>query len=116
MCSGDIFVATATALLAGVQARLAASQSQLTIMIALFGVLANGRTLFAEPNHYDWTECALNLALVVAAWVVANRCRGSDPLRKEMPHAARMTNVAFRDERSHASLNSVLVLLALHGN
>jgi uncharacterized membrane protein len=68
--TGVCFVAAGVALLSGVQARLAAML--LTAMLVVFGVLANGRALLAEPNHFNWTECALNLALVGAAWVVAD--------------------------------------------
>jgi uncharacterized membrane protein len=68
--TGVCFVAAGIAILAGVRARLAAVL--LTVMIACFGVLANGRALMAEPNHFNWTECALNLALVGTAWVVAD--------------------------------------------
>jgi hypothetical protein len=54
-----------------VQARLAAIL--LTAMIATFGVLANGRVLLANPSsHFNWTESALNLALIGAAWVVTD--------------------------------------------
>jgi len=45
----------------------------LTVIIACFGVLANGRALLADPSsHFNWAECALNLALVGAAWVQAD--------------------------------------------
>jgi uncharacterized membrane protein YphA (DoxX/SURF4 family) len=68
--TGICFIAAGLALLTGVRARLAAIL--LTVMIAGFLVLANGLTLLAQPNHYNWTECALSLALVGAAWVVAD--------------------------------------------
>ncbi len=68
--TGICFVAAGLALLTGVKARLAAVL--LTVMIAGFLVLANGLTLLAEPNHYNWTEVALSLALVGAAWVLAD--------------------------------------------
>ena len=69
--TGVCFVAAGLAILADVRARLAAIL--LTVMIAGFGVLANGRVLLADlSNHYNWTESALNLALVGAAWVVAD--------------------------------------------
>jgi uncharacterized membrane protein len=71
--TGICFVAAGLALLTGVKARLAAVL--LTLMIAGFGVLANGLALLAQPNHYNWTECALNLALVGAAWVLADSLR-----------------------------------------
>jgi hypothetical protein len=68
--TGICFVAAGLALLTGVRARLAAIL--LTVMIAGFLVLANGLTLLAQPNHYNWTEVALSLALVGAAWVLAD--------------------------------------------
>jgi uncharacterized membrane protein len=69
--TGVCFVAAGVALLTGVRARLAANL--LTVMIAVCGVLANGRVLLADlSNHFNWTESALNLALVGAAWVVAD--------------------------------------------
>ena len=68
--TGVCFIAAGLALLTGVRARFAAIL--LTVMIAGFLVLANGLTLLAQPNHYNWTECALSLALVGAAWVLAD--------------------------------------------
>ncbi len=69
--TGACFVAAGLAILTGVRARLAAVL--LTVMIACFGVLANGRALLADfSSHFNWAECALNLALVGAAWVVAD--------------------------------------------
>jgi len=68
--TGVCFVAAGVAFLTGVQARLAAIL--LTVMIAGFGMLANGRVLLADPNHFNWTESALNLTLVGVAWVVAD--------------------------------------------
>jgi hypothetical protein len=42
-------------------------------MVASFGLLANGPMLVADPSsHWNWTESALNLALIGAAWVVAD--------------------------------------------
>ncbi len=69
--TGVGFVAAGVAILTGVQARLAAIL--LTAMLVSFGVLANGRVLLADhSNHYNWTESAVNLAVVGAAWVVAD--------------------------------------------
>jgi uncharacterized membrane protein len=69
--TGVCLVLAGVALLTGVQARLAAIL--LTVMIAVFGVFANGRVLLADlSNHFNWTESALNLALVGAAWVLAD--------------------------------------------
>lgn len=68
--TGVCFVAAGLALLSGVQARLAAIL--LTVMLALFGLLANLPILLADhASHFNWTESAVNLAVVGAAWVVA---------------------------------------------
>ena len=59
------------AILTGIKARLATVL--LTVMIASFGLLANGPMLVANPSsHFNWTESALNLALIGTAWVVAD--------------------------------------------
>jgi uncharacterized membrane protein len=69
--TGVCFVAAGLAILTGIQARLAAIL--LTVMVASFGLLANGPMLVADPSsHFNWTESALNLALIGAAWVVAD--------------------------------------------
>jgi hypothetical protein len=69
--TGVCFVAASFAILTGVQARLAAIL--MTVMLASFGVLANGRMLLADhSSHWNWTESAVNLAVVGAAWVVAD--------------------------------------------
>ncbi len=69
--TGVCFIAAGLAILTGIKARLAAIL--LTVMIAVFGVLANGRMLVADPSsHFNWTESALNLALIGCAWVVAD--------------------------------------------
>jgi hypothetical protein len=69
--TGVCFVAASFAILTGVQARLAAIL--MTVMLASFGVLANGRMLLADHSrHWNWTESAVNLAVVGAAWVVAD--------------------------------------------
>jgi uncharacterized membrane protein len=69
--TGVCFVAASVAILTGVQARLAAIL--LTAMLASFGLLANGPMLLADhASHWNWTESAVNLAVVGAAWVVAD--------------------------------------------
>jgi uncharacterized membrane protein len=69
--TGVCFIAAGLGILTGIQARLAGIL--LTIMIASFGLLANGPMLVADPSsHFNWTESALNLALTGAAWVVAD--------------------------------------------
>ena len=68
--TGVCFVAAGIAILTRIQARLAAIL--LTAMIAILGLLANGRALLADPSRWNWTESALNLALIGVAWVVAD--------------------------------------------
>jgi uncharacterized membrane protein len=69
--TGVCFIVAGLAILTGIKARLAAIL--LTVMIAAFGLLANGPMLLANPrSHFNWTESALNLALIGTAWVVAN--------------------------------------------
>jgi hypothetical protein len=54
-----------------VQARLAAIL--LTAMFASFTVLVHGPLLLADPSsHMIWSENAVNLAVMGAAWVVAD--------------------------------------------
>ncbi|MGA8408864.1 MAG: hypothetical protein WB680_16930 [Candidatus Acidiferrales bacterium] len=68
--TGVCFVAAGLAILSGVQARLAAIL--LTVMLACFGLLANLPILLADhASHFNWTESAVNLAVVGAAWVLA---------------------------------------------
>jgi len=69
--TGVFFIAAGLAILTGLRARLAAIL--LTVMIASFGLLANGPMLVADPSsHWNWTESILNLALTGVAWVVAD--------------------------------------------
>jgi uncharacterized membrane protein len=73
--TGVCFIGAGLAILTGVRARLAAIL--LTVMIASFGVLANGLMLVADhSNHWNWTESTLNLALIGGAWVLADSLRG----------------------------------------
>jgi uncharacterized membrane protein YphA (DoxX/SURF4 family) len=69
--TGIAFIAAGLAILSGVQARLAAALT--TVMLALFAVLVHGPMFVADPvNHGIWTENATNLAIMGAAWVVAD--------------------------------------------
>jgi uncharacterized membrane protein len=69
--TGVGFIAAGVAILTTVQARLAAVL--LTAMLVSFGLLANGRILLADhTSHWNWTESAVNLAVIGAAWVVAD--------------------------------------------
>jgi uncharacterized membrane protein YphA (DoxX/SURF4 family) len=64
-------IAGGVAILTGVQARLAAIL--LTLMYACFTPLVHLPMLLADPSsHFNWSENALNLALVGVAWVVAD--------------------------------------------
>jgi len=69
--TGVAHIAGGVAILAGVQARLAAIL--LTVMYASFTPLVHVPMLLADPsNHWIWNENAVNIALVGAAWVVAD--------------------------------------------
>lgn len=53
------------------QARLAAIL--LTAMFAFFTLLVHGPMLLADrSSHVNWSESALNLALIGATWIVAD--------------------------------------------
>ena len=65
------FLAAGGAILTGVQARLAAVL--LTAMLASFALLVHWPMLLTDPsNRMNWTEAAINLAIVGVAWVVAD--------------------------------------------
>ena len=69
--TGAGHIAAGVAILTGVQARLAAIL--LTTMYASFTLLVHGPILLADSsNRMNWSENALNLALIGAAWVVAD--------------------------------------------
>jgi uncharacterized membrane protein YphA (DoxX/SURF4 family) len=69
--TGIAHIAAGIAILTGVQARLAAIL--LTAMYAAFTPLVHVPTLLADSSsHMNWSENALNLALIGAAWVVAD--------------------------------------------
>jgi uncharacterized membrane protein len=69
--TGVCHIAAGVAILTGVQARLAAIL--LTIMFASFTPLVHVPMLLASPsNHWIWNENAVNLALIGAAWVIAD--------------------------------------------
>jgi uncharacterized membrane protein YphA (DoxX/SURF4 family) len=64
-------IAAGIAILTGVQARLAAIL--LTAMYVSFTLLVLAPMLLADPSsRMNWSENALNLALIGAAWVVAD--------------------------------------------
>jgi len=69
--TGVAHIAAGLAILTGVQARLAAIL--LTVMFAAFTALVHLPMLIGDPSsHWIWSENALNLALIGAAWVVAD--------------------------------------------
>jgi hypothetical protein len=69
--TGVGFIAAGVAILTGVQARLAAIL--LTAMFASFALLVHAPMLLANrSDHMIWAENALNLAVMGAAWVVAD--------------------------------------------
>ena len=69
--TGLCHIAAGVAILTGVQARLAAIL--LTIMFASFTPLVHLPMLLADPSsHWIWNENAVNIALIGAAWVVAD--------------------------------------------
>jgi hypothetical protein len=78
------FIAAGVAILTGVRARLASIL--LTVMLASFALLVHAPMLLANPSsHMNWTENAVNLAVMGAAWVVAdsfNRRIVPKPLRR----------------------------------
>ena len=78
--TGVAHIAAGLAILTGVSARLAAIL--LTTMYASFTVLVHAPILLADHSkHWNWAENALNLALVGAAWVVADSLA-----RQRAPH------------------------------
>ena len=69
--TGVAQVAAGLAFISGIQARLAAIL--LTVMYASFTPLVHIPTLFVDPtSHWNWSENAVNLALIGVAWVVAD--------------------------------------------
>ena len=73
--TGLAHIAAGIAILTGVQARLAAIL--LTVMFASFTPLVHVPMLLADPsNHWIWNENAVNIALIGAAWAVADSWRG----------------------------------------
>jgi uncharacterized membrane protein YphA (DoxX/SURF4 family) len=69
--TGVGFVAAGAALLTGVQARLAAIL--LTAMLASFALLVHAPMLLADASsRTNWSEAAINFAIIGVAWVVAD--------------------------------------------
>lgn len=73
--TGVGFLAAGLAILTGVLARLAAIL--LTAMLVVFAVLVHAPMLVANPaSRGNWTEAAVNLAIVGVAWVVEDSLAG----------------------------------------
>ena len=69
--TGVAFILAGLAILSRMQARLAAIL--LAVMLATFTLLVHVRILFADhKTQFNWTELAINLAILGAAWVVAD--------------------------------------------
>jgi uncharacterized membrane protein YphA (DoxX/SURF4 family) len=67
-------VAIVTGVLASTGARL------LTVMYIVFGVLVHAPSIFIDPaSHLNWAANAMNLALVGAAWVIADSIEAPSP-------------------------------------
>jgi uncharacterized membrane protein YphA (DoxX/SURF4 family) len=77
--TGVGFIAAGVAILTGVQARLAAIL--LTAMLASFALLVHWPMLVADHvSQMNWTEGAVNLAILGAAWAVADSLKQPDGL------------------------------------
>ena len=73
--TGLFHIAAGLGILSGIRARLAAQM--LTAMFLVFAALVHAPLLLADPHsHMNWTMNAVNLALVGAAWIVADSLRG----------------------------------------
>jgi uncharacterized membrane protein YphA (DoxX/SURF4 family) len=78
-------VAIITGILASTGARL------LTVMFIVFGVMVHAPSIFIDPaSHLNWTANAMNLALLGAAWVIADSIVARSPTTlSAQPLAAR---------------------------
>ncbi len=85
--TGAAHIAAGLAILSGVRARLAAIL--LTAMFVIFGLLVHLPSVIRDPHsHANWSENGVNLALVGAAWCVADwlrRREGSKPRAARWP-------------------------------
>jgi uncharacterized membrane protein len=72
--TGACFIIAGLAILTRIRARLAALL--LTVMLASFTFLVHIRILFTDhKSQWNWTELAINLAIVGTAWVVTDSLR-----------------------------------------
>lgn len=59
-----------------------AASRALTAMFIVFGILVHAPSIWTEPaSHMSWTANAMNLALIGAAWVIADSYDVSRPSR-----------------------------------
>jgi|HubBroStandDraft_6_1064221.scaffolds.fasta_scaffold166468_2 uncharacterized membrane protein YphA (DoxX/SURF4 family) len=73
--TGAADIAASLAIISGVQAKLAARL--LSIMFVVFALLVHAPLLVADPtSHLHWVMNAVNLALLGAAWAVADSLAG----------------------------------------
>jgi hypothetical protein len=76
--TGVAFLAAGLAILSRIQARLAAIL--LTAMLATFTLLVHIRILLVDHRtQFNWTELALNVTLLGAAWIVADSFAPQNP-------------------------------------
>jgi hypothetical protein len=76
--TGVAFLAAGLAILTRIQARLAAIL--LTAMLAIFTLLVHIRILLTDHRtQFNWTELALNVTLLGAAWIVADSFAPQNP-------------------------------------
>ena len=85
-------IAAALAILSRVRAHLAAVL--LTAMYVSFTLLVHTPMLLADPaSHTNWSESALNLALIGVAWVVADSLRAPSGLEAGVGLSAQPTQL-----------------------
>jgi len=79
--------AAGLAILTGIAAPTAAKW--LTAMFVGFGILVHAPSLFVDPrSHMNWTANAMNLALIGAAWVIADGISARTAPAKHMANAS----------------------------
>jgi len=104
--TGVAHIAAGMAILTGVKARLAAIW--LTVMFASFTPLVHLPMLLNNPaSRTNWSENALNLALVGVAWVVADSLRGELPPKDTLP---------WRDTLAVLVATALTIVLSAHFN
>lgn len=71
IATGAAHLLAGISIVSGIQAILASRL--LTAMLVIFGALVWARSIFAAPHeHVAWAGNAINLALIGAAWMVAD--------------------------------------------